>query len=135
MFDKPLNRKHNVKFNPKQALDLIQQGPMPEYLDEEARKGLLQAYIDVSVLFMNVTRSSPAVLLQFKQLMLTIDPDEDEDEDGEGAASKKANANAFMAQLASQRQQSAVDESNGLPKPVITPAADGQQSSVSFLAP
>lgn len=48
MFDKPLNRKHNVKFNPKQALDLIKQGPMPEYLDEDARRGLLQAYIDVS---------------------------------------------------------------------------------------
>ena len=47
IYDKPLTRKHCLKFNPRQATDLIRQGPMPENLDEDARRGLIQAYIDV----------------------------------------------------------------------------------------
>ncbi|ELU12686.1 hypothetical protein CAPTEDRAFT_160616 [Capitella teleta] len=103
MFDKPLNRKHNVKFNPKQALDLIKQGPMPEYLDEDARRGLLQAYID------------------FKQLMLSIDPDDEEDEDGEGGTKK-----TVAPPPVTTADQPASD---GIPKPVVISASGDNNSS------
>ncbi len=47
-YDKPINKKHNNKhFNPKQVLQLIAQGPMPEYLDEEGKKNLIGQFIEV----------------------------------------------------------------------------------------
>ena len=47
-YDKPLNRKHTGKnFNPKQVLELVQNGPLPEDLDEEGKKELIGKFMEV----------------------------------------------------------------------------------------
>lgn len=51
MYDKPLNRKQtSVKFNPKQALDLLQTDSVSEGLDDDAKRLLVVDYLNVSVL-------------------------------------------------------------------------------------
>jgi cohesin loading factor subunit SCC2 len=80
-FDKPVNRKNGVKFNPKQALELVRHGPLSTELDEDGRRELLQQFLD------------------FKELMLSIDRDENDDDDDrpngpltQGALALTANA-------------------------------------------
>lgn len=50
VYDKPFTKKTEVVFNPVQALKLVQSGP-PKCDDEESRKSLLLAYINVFLLF------------------------------------------------------------------------------------
>lgn len=50
VYERPLSRRHhNVKFNPKQVLEIVKEGPLPMDPDEDARRSLLQSYLDVSV--------------------------------------------------------------------------------------
>lgn len=62
-YEKAVNRKSNSKFNPKATLQKIQQGSPPSVLDENARKALVSEY------------------LEFKHLMMNLDPDEPDDDD------------------------------------------------------
>merc|ERR1719266_1641779 len=62
-FDRAVTRRSNVKFNPKQTIQLLKLGEPKEW-DDEQKLELVKKYMD------------------FKELMNKIDPDDDEDEDG-----------------------------------------------------
>merc|ERR1712083_632167 len=67
VYERAVNRRVNVKFNPKATLHILKSKGMPaaDLLTEEDKKGLIDKY------------------LGFKELMNKIDKDEDEyDEDG-----------------------------------------------------
>ncbi|KAK2155227.1 hypothetical protein NP493_2098g00006 [Ridgeia piscesae] len=61
VWDKPLNRKAKMTFNPSQAMDLVREGTQDLPQDDDTKTKLIQGYLD------------------FKQLMLSIDPDDDDD--------------------------------------------------------
>ncbi|KAK2153587.1 hypothetical protein NP493_2289g00008 [Ridgeia piscesae] len=61
VWDKPLNRKAKMTFNPSQAMDLVREGTHDLPQDDDTKTKLIQGYLD------------------FKQLMLSIDPDDDDD--------------------------------------------------------
>ena len=63
--ERQINRRPNVRFNPKATLEIIARGPPKDELDEGERKELVTKY------------------LEFKELMNKID--EDDEEEGEGA--------------------------------------------------
>ena len=49
VYERPLNkRQHHVKFNPKQVLDIVKAGPLSTDPDEDAKRSLIQSYLDVS---------------------------------------------------------------------------------------
>ena len=50
MFEKGLNRRNGVRFNPKQVLDIIKGGPITENIDDEGKRLLVEAYLEVSVM-------------------------------------------------------------------------------------
>jgi cohesin loading factor subunit SCC2 len=63
--ERAVNRRNNVRFNPKATIDILSQGEPPEELDDDQRRELVQKY------------------MEFKELMNKMDPDEEEeDEDG-----------------------------------------------------
>ncbi|CAE1178724.1 SCC2 [Acanthosepion pharaonis] len=62
VYDKVLSRKFNVEFTPTSTIELLKKGP-PKSDDQEARKKLVEEYLD------------------FKHLMLSIDPPDDNDSD------------------------------------------------------
>ena len=64
--ERQINRRPNVRFNPKATLEIIARGPPKDELGEEERRELVTKY------------------LQFKELMNKID--EDDEEDAEGVA-------------------------------------------------
>ena len=45
-----MNRRNNVRFNPKATIDILSQGEPPEDLDEEQRRELVQKYIEVQLI-------------------------------------------------------------------------------------
>jgi hypothetical protein len=47
VWDRPLNRKNGVQFQPKQVIDLINNLPLPTDLDEEGRRQLVEDYLEV----------------------------------------------------------------------------------------
>ena len=49
VFDKPLNRRHGVKFKPKQVFDIIAKGPLPQDISDDEKRFLVEAYLDVSM--------------------------------------------------------------------------------------
>ncbi|KAK2190492.1 hypothetical protein NP493_78g03024 [Ridgeia piscesae] len=61
VWDKPLNCKAKMTFNPSQAMDLVREGTQDLPQDDDTNTKLIQGYLD------------------FKQLMLSIDPDDDDD--------------------------------------------------------
>ncbi|GBM90286.1 Nipped-B-like protein [Araneus ventricosus] len=65
VYERPLNRKGHVRFNPETVIDFIKRGELQleGKLDMKGRQQLGQQY------------------LHFKQLMLTIDPSDDDDEE------------------------------------------------------
>ncbi|KAF8784326.1 nipped-B-like protein [Argiope bruennichi] len=65
VYERPLNRKGHVRFNPETVIDFIKRGELQleGKLDMKGRQQLVQQY------------------LHFKQLMLTIDPSDDDDEE------------------------------------------------------
>ncbi|KAL3869511.1 hypothetical protein ACJMK2_042182, partial [Sinanodonta woodiana] len=68
VYDKPLTRKNLVKFNPERVLDFLQEGEPEDPNSEDARRKLVKGY------------------LEFKDLMLSIDPpDEDESDEVKSA--------------------------------------------------
>ncbi|RZF42069.1 hypothetical protein LSTR_LSTR006662 [Laodelphax striatellus] len=62
-YEKAVNRKSNSRFNPKVTVQKIQQGSPTNMLDENARRALISEY------------------LEFKHLMMNLDPEEPDDED------------------------------------------------------
>ena len=47
-FDRPANRRANVKFNPKQTIEILRLGEPPTVLDDEQKLELVKKYMDVS---------------------------------------------------------------------------------------
>ncbi|XP_013407379.1 nipped-B-like protein B isoform X1 [Lingula anatina] len=67
MNERPLNRKGQNRFNPKLALDLLKRDQLsPQDLNDEAKRQLLSDF------------------LEFKQLMLSVDPAEDDSDQSTG---------------------------------------------------
>ncbi|CAG9759520.1 unnamed protein product [Ceutorhynchus assimilis] len=63
VYEKAMPRKSNALFNPRTTLQKLKAGIPPDYLDENGRRDLIRQYLD------------------FKQLMLQLDPADDGDED------------------------------------------------------
>jgi cohesin loading factor subunit SCC2 len=63
VYEKNAARRINALFNPKGTIQKLKEGNSPEYLDEEGRRDLIRQYLD------------------FKQLMLKLDPDDPDDEE------------------------------------------------------
>lgn len=65
-YEKNISRRNNSLFNPKETLQKLKQGNLPVYLDDTGRRDLIRQYIN------------------FKQLMLQLDPDDPDDEENKG---------------------------------------------------
>ncbi|GJQ87831.1 putative sister chromatid cohesion C-terminus [Trypoxylus dichotomus] len=63
VYEKTANRRSNALFSPKTTINKIKEGSPPEYLDIEGRKDLIRQYLD------------------FKQLIVQLDPDDPDDEE------------------------------------------------------
>lgn len=63
LYEKNVNRKSNSKFNPKGTLEKLRLGEPPPHLDENQRKALIRDY------------------LEFKHLIMNLDPDDVDDDD------------------------------------------------------
>ena len=50
VWDKPLNRKAKMTFNPSQAVDLVREGTQDLPQDDDTKTKLIQGYLDVSAL-------------------------------------------------------------------------------------
>ncbi|XP_060078784.1 nipped-B-like protein isoform X3 [Ylistrum balloti] len=68
LYDKPVSRKFLVKFNPETVLEVLAEGTPKSSDDIEVRTKLVNDY------------------LEFKELMLCIDPPDEDESDGEGKA-------------------------------------------------
>ncbi|KAL1493055.1 hypothetical protein ABEB36_011194 [Hypothenemus hampei] len=62
VYEKAISRRSNVLFNPKTTIQKLKEGSAVDYLDENGRRDLIRQYLD------------------FKQLMLQLDPDDPEDD-------------------------------------------------------
>ncbi|XP_078287021.1 nipped-B-like protein isoform X4 [Rhinoraja longicauda] len=80
VYDKAVNRKSGVHFNPRQTLDFLRNGVGHAEITESVKRSIVKQYLD------------------FKTLMEHLDPDE-EDEDGEVSASMAARNKAINALL------------------------------------
>ncbi|KAK4871530.1 hypothetical protein RN001_015654 [Aquatica leii] len=89
VYEKAASRRSNAHFNPKGTVNKLKEGTPSEYLDEDGRKDLISQYLD------------------FKQLMLKLDPDDPDDEENAkvltalGTANNAINVNAVTATAAS----------------------------------
>ena len=45
--ERSVNRRNNVRFNPKATIDILSQGNPPEELDDDQKRELVQKYIEV----------------------------------------------------------------------------------------
>ncbi|XP_060516001.1 nipped-B protein [Cylas formicarius] len=63
VYEKAISRRSNALFNPKATIQKIKEGTPSEYLDENGRRDLIRQYLD------------------FKHLMLQLDPDDVEDDE------------------------------------------------------
>ncbi|XP_041643065.1 nipped-B-like protein A isoform X2 [Cheilinus undulatus] len=80
VYDKAVNRKNNVHFNPRQTMDFISNNMAHATLTEDVKRRIVKQYLD------------------FKVLMEHLDPDE-EDEEGEASASANIRNKAINALL------------------------------------
>uniref|UniRef100_A0A668ASZ4 Nipped-B protein n=1 Tax=Myripristis murdjan TaxID=586833 RepID=A0A668ASZ4_9TELE len=80
VYDKAVNRKSNVNFNPRQTIDFISNNMANANLTEDVKRRIVKQYLD------------------FKVLMEHLDPDE-EDEEGEASASANIRNKAINALL------------------------------------
>lgn len=80
VYDKAVNRKNNVHFNPRQTIDFLTSSLCNAELTYEVKKKIVKQYLD------------------FKVLMEHLDPDE-EDEEGEASASNHARNKAITSLL------------------------------------
>jgi cohesin loading factor subunit SCC2 len=101
-FEKPLNRKNGIRFHPKQALDIVQSGSEPPECTDDSKRQLINAYLD------------------FKQLMLSIDPDDPDDEDTAGGNIPNGNVLTTLS-ASSSRPSILLDPETGL---LAGPAAE-----------
>ena len=46
--ERAVNRRNNVRFNPKATIDILSEGEPPEDLDDDQRRELVQKYMEVS---------------------------------------------------------------------------------------
>uniref|UniRef100_A0A8C6MEU9 Nipped-B protein n=1 Tax=Nothobranchius furzeri TaxID=105023 RepID=A0A8C6MEU9_NOTFU len=80
VYDKAVNRKSNINFNPRQTMDFISNNMANASLSEDVKRRIVRQYLD------------------FKILMEHLDPDE-EDEEGEASASANIRNKAINALL------------------------------------
>uniref|UniRef100_UPI003AAB0814 nipped-B-like protein A n=1 Tax=Centroberyx gerrardi TaxID=166262 RepID=UPI003AAB0814 len=80
VYDKAVNRKSNVHFNPRQTIDFISNNMAHASLTDDVKRRIVKQYLD------------------FKVLMEHLDPDE-EDEEGEASASANIRNKAINALL------------------------------------
>ncbi|XP_030756621.1 nipped-B protein [Sitophilus oryzae] len=78
VYEKTISRRSNALFNPKTTLQKLKEGCPPEYLDEEGRRDLIRQYLD------------------FKQLMLQLDPDDAEEDENRVLTALGGNANPAL---------------------------------------
>ncbi|XP_044256313.1 nipped-B-like protein [Tribolium madens] len=79
VYEKNASRRINALFNPKCTIQKLKEGNPPEYLDEEGRRDLIRQYLD------------------FKQLMLKLDPDDPDDEENSKVLSALSSGNVSGA--------------------------------------
>ena len=46
--ERAVNRRNNVRFNPKATINILSQGEPPDELDDDQKRELVQKYIEVS---------------------------------------------------------------------------------------
>lgn len=122
VYEKNTTRRTNSLFSPKGTVTRIKLGEAPERLDFEGRKDLIRQYLD------------------FKQLMLQLDPDDAED-DADNLAAGGANASANLAAaplggtaVPGQQPSEQIDLQNSDKlQPSATPAQQQQQPRVPKL--
>ncbi|CAG9828593.1 unnamed protein product [Diabrotica balteata] len=93
VYEKAIQRRSNALFNPKATVHKLKQGKPSEYLDVDGRRDLIRQYID------------------FKQLMLQLDPDDPDDEE---------NAPKLLTALANA--QATPQANSGAPSSILTEA-------------
>ena len=80
-FEKPANKKPRARFYPRQSLEMLHRGAPPMEPNKTHENKLVHVY------------------LNFKKLMLTIDPDDDDDDDNPAGGNQSANHNPSERQL------------------------------------
>ena len=58
--ERSVNRRNNVRFNPKATIDILSQGNPPDELDDDQKRELVQKFIEVghhAFFFMNIRTS------------------------------------------------------------------------------
>ena len=58
--ERSVNRRNNVRFNPKATIDILSQGNPPDELDDDQKRELVQKFIEVGphvFFFMNIKTS------------------------------------------------------------------------------
>lgn len=78
VYEKAISRRSNALFNPKTTLQKLKEGNPPDYLDENGRRDLIRQYLD------------------FKQLMLQLDPDDAEEDENRVLNALAGNANPTL---------------------------------------
>ncbi|XP_029173318.1 nipped-B-like protein B [Nylanderia fulva] len=109
VYEKAINRKTNLLFEPKATLQRLREGGTNEELDTNGRKKLVKEYLD------------------FKQLMLKFDPEEPDDDGGNDAVNASGGAKQLAAEHATRIP----------PHPVVDgsrPIADGAVGDMATLA-
>ncbi|XP_044741697.1 nipped-B-like protein A [Chrysoperla carnea] len=105
VYEKAVTRKANSIFNPKATLTRLKQGTPPPVLDEVGRKDLVSQYVD------------------FKQLMLKLDPDDDEDEDN---ANNKSTSTNPQSRLVGNPVNAVNNTTGNATNPTATSQTSGQ---------
>ena len=65
VYDKPLNRRPQAKFSPRQVVQVIKEGESPDELDIKQKRQLILAYLDVSVLRQTTVHRTAILLTLF----------------------------------------------------------------------
>ncbi|KAK5639345.1 hypothetical protein RI129_011837 [Pyrocoelia pectoralis] len=82
VYEKAASRRSNAHFNPKGTINKLKEGSPSEYLNDEGRKDLINQYLD------------------FKQLMLKLDPDDPDDEENAKVLAALGNTTANSNSIA-----------------------------------
>ncbi|XP_072750349.1 nipped-B protein [Anoplolepis gracilipes] len=114
VYEKAVNRKNNLLFEPKTTLQKLREGVTTEELDTNGRKKLVKEYLD------------------FKQLMLKFDPEEPDDDGGNDAGDISGGKNAENPQAARIPPHPVIDGSRTIADGTVVgdatlAATDGQQ--------
>ncbi|ESN96221.1 hypothetical protein HELRODRAFT_189155 [Helobdella robusta] len=109
LYEKAVNRKHGVKFHPKQALDVLgRSGQMSQMLDEDRRE-IVAAYIN------------------FKELMASIDKDDlDDNEAAAGTTTTTSTSRAATSSGNPGNLDGTTTTSNNNNNTFVQPSSNGQ---------